>query len=114
MVDPAGQFVEVKTQNRYAKLDVFSIRLDKAPNLNKCMQVDRLVVVEYDHSDEIKIWECVNRNDFVDYDVATPGGFRRRMRGFRCAGMKLLTLHYNPALAAQMRGLSSSFEFRRK
>jgi hypothetical protein len=109
MTDPFGKFVEVKTQNRYAKLDVMTTG-KKTVNLRKCMQVDRLIFVEYGHGPKIKIWEVRDRNNYFDY-ATTKGIF---MRGWRCSGLKLLHELDMPKTAAQLRALSTSFEFKKK
>jgi hypothetical protein len=113
MVDPDGRNIEVKTQNRYAARDVFSIRRDKETNLNKCMTVDRLLVVEYDASPELKIWEVTDRNDFQDYTTRPYGRNPRGldMRGWNINSMNLLHKEFDDELARSMRELSSSATF---
>ena len=106
-----GETVEVKTQNRHPSKDLLTI---SAPNGNiglnnfaKCFHVDRLIFVEYDSSDTIKIWECNDRMNFETY-VTKQG---KAMVGFPIGKMKLLKAHLDPQLARQMRSLSSSSVF---
>lgn len=106
-----GRTIEVKTQNRHPTKQLLTI---SAPNGNiglsnfaKCFHVDHLIFVEYDSSDIIKVWECIDRMNFKTY--TTKNG--KAMVGFPIEDMKLLKEHTDPQLARQMRSLSSSSAF---
>ena len=104
MVDSNGKNVEVKTQARYSSKNLFTIRADKATNLNKCMTVDRLIFIEFDQSDTIGVFECVNRAKFVQYTTlnGTP------MLGWPIHSMLQLHSIKDKKLAEWMRALSTS------
>lgn len=109
-----GETYEIKTQNRYPLRQVFSIAApvdDKGlNNILKCFTVDHLIFVEYDHSDIIRAWECVDRST---YEIYRTRPFRefvngKTMIGFPICRMVLRYKESNPKLAQDMRGLSSS------
>lgn len=102
--DNNGQTVEVKTQMRYVQRDLFSIRADKATNLNKCMNADRLIFVEYGHGDVIRIYECTDRQKHTRYTMNNG----THMLGWNVSDMSLLYIIYDIDLAKRMRGLSRS------
>ncbi len=104
MVDSNGKNVEVKTQARYSSKNLFTIRADKATNLNKCMTVDRLIFIEFDQSDTIGIFECIDRSKFVQY--TTLNG--TRMLGWPIDTMLQLHSIKDKKLAEWMRALSTS------
>ena len=104
MVDSNGKNVEVKTQARYSSKNLFTIRADKATNLNKCMTVDRLIFIEFDQSDTIGVFECVDRSKFVQY--TTLNG--TRMLGWPIDTMLQLHSIKDKKLAEWMRALSTS------
>lgn len=90
MIFKDGKTVEVKTQVRYRLRSEFTVRPDQ---LNKCLNVDRLIFVEYDDTNDVKIYECVNRNDYLRYN--TNDG--RQMIGWKINEMELLhTVHSQP------------------
>ena len=103
-VDSNGKNVEVKTQARYASKNLFTIRADKATNLNKCMTVDRLIFIEFDQSDTIGVFECTDRAKFVQYTTANG----TRMLGWPIDGMLQLHSIKDTRLAEWMRSLSTS------
>ena len=55
MILPDGTFAEVKTQNRFKRINAFTVDADKSSNLNKCLTVDKLFFVEFDWSDKQRI-----------------------------------------------------------
>ena len=68
-VDANGKTVEIKTQARYAYKNMFTIRA-KMTNINKCLNVDRLIFIEFDNSDTIGVFECIDRSKFVKYTTS--------------------------------------------
>lgn len=68
-VDANGKTVEIKTQARYSYKNMFTIRA-KTTNLNKCMKVDRLIFIEFDNTDTIGVFECIDRSKFVKYTTS--------------------------------------------
>ena len=98
---------EVKTQTRYSKLNVFSIRATKEINRKKCMTVAELIFVEYDKGDTIKAWRVTDRNSTVSY--TTRSGLQ--MLGWPISRMQLLIEETDAELAAQMRALSTAAQF---
>jgi len=68
-VDANGKTVEIKTQARYSYKNMFTVRA-KSTNLNKCMNVDRLIFVEFDQTDTIGVFECIDRSKFVQYTTS--------------------------------------------
>jgi hypothetical protein len=68
-IDANGKTVEIKTQARYSYKNMFTIRAKKT-NLNKCMKVDRLIFIEFDQSDTIGVFECIDRSKFVQYTTS--------------------------------------------
>jgi hypothetical protein len=109
-----GKDIEVKTQNRHPTQDTFAVSSSKhLQNVLKCMVVDRLIFIEYGHTDEIKIWEVVDRKSYMIYTTRPttyyPQGLT--MVGFPISKMKLLHTYIDGHLANQMRDLSSSTQF---
>lgn len=96
---------EVKTQTRYAKLGVFSIRADKHVNVTKCRTVAELVFVEYDASDVIRAWRVTDRHSTISY--ITRSGLE--MLGWPIVKMQLLLKETDAELAAKMRSYSQTF-----
>jgi hypothetical protein len=103
--------VEVKTQVRYKQYGVFSIKLPNElglglNNLIKCLTVDRLIFVEYDETDFIKIYEMSmkNRKHHIIYTTAS----NKSMIGFRIDKMDLIDTIECSSLAEKMRKLSTS------
>lgn len=110
-----GKTIEVKTQNRYPQKNVFSFRapspgddsrtaLNGLNNVLKCMSVDRLIFVEYDNSDIIRAYECVDRKTYILYTTSKP----LNMIGFPIGKMQLLFEFEDASLAKEMRSLSQS------
>ena len=107
-----GKTVEVKTQNRHPSKDLLTIAAPVGMlglnNFAKCFHVDRLIFVEYDFSDTIRLWECTDRMKYETY-VTRQG---KAMVGFPISNMTLVASYDRPQLAKQMRGLSSSSVFK--
>lgn len=107
-----GKTVEVKTQNRHPTKSLLTIAAPVGSlglnNFAKCFHVDSLIFVEYDSSDTIRIWECVDRMKYETY--ITKAG--KAMIGFPIERMSLLASYNRPQLASQMRSLSSSSAFK--
>lgn len=104
-----GKTVEVKTQNRHPN-GSFTINAEHTTNMNKCLKVDRLIFVEYDQTDSIKIYECTDRQNYSM--VQTRPTFKEPMgRVMVCwpiSKMKQLATINDADLASQMRTLSGS------
>lgn len=109
LIDSQGKLIEVKTQNRHPSMGVFSIGADKQTNREKCMNVDRLIFVEYDSSPEIKVWECGPRQNFVRYRTNSM----KNMIGWLISEMTLIHTVNSLDLASKMRSLSQSEQFRK-
>jgi len=105
--DPSGRTVEVKTQNRH-KRGYFTVDITTGNmhQVNKCVSVDRLIFIEYDFTNDIKIWECNNR-DWKKIEVRY--GVRA---GWPIRDMTLLLTIGNEEMANQMRVLSQSVDFK--
>lgn len=112
---PDGTKVEVKTQNRHPTKHLLTLRASNdrkgLNNLLKCFTVDRLIFVEYDHSDVITLWECVNRKEYEIYTTSPAGGLIT-MVGFPIKNMSVLDTITDAKLASEMRSLSSSAQFK--
>jgi hypothetical protein len=104
MIDSNGKNIEVKTQNRYRSKNIFSINTKSTTNIKKCLTVDRLLFVEYDSTDIIKIYECIDKNS--GYYYITNSNIK--MFGWPINKMKLLHLYQNKTLAKKMRSLSNN------
>jgi hypothetical protein len=63
-IDFFGNTFEVKTQARMTKDNTLSVELKQS---EKCLNVDRLIFVEYDNTKFIKIWQCIDINNHVQY-----------------------------------------------
>lgn len=103
MIDSTGKNIEVKTQNRYKGKNLFSINTKSPTNIKKCLTVDRLLFVEYDETDIIKIYECVDKNSGYYYTTKS----NIEMFGWPINKMKLLHYYQNKNLAEKMRKLSN-------
>jgi len=113
MIDSHGRTVEVKTQNRFDRSrwrlpSLFTICIDHYNQLPKCLKVDRLIFVEYDSSDYVRVWECTDRLDFETY--TTKSG--KHMAGWSIQKMVLLHEVLNTELASTFRAVSNAAEFR--
>lgn len=107
LIFPDGTTVEVKTQNRHPR-GWFTIRSPYngkgLNNVIKCFTVDRLIFVEFDTTNEVKLWECTNRKKYDTF--TTRDG--REMIGFPINLMTLIHVEKNPDLARKMRSLTQS------
>lgn len=104
MVDKNGKFIEVKTQNRNTYNNYFSVNANKLINLHKCLTVDRLIFVEYDETDIIKVWECTqNKTSGLYYKTTNTIMF-----GWPINKMKLIHTVCDKELSADMRKHSRS------
>lgn len=108
MTQSDGTKVEVKTQNRHPN-GSFTVNAMHVTNLNKCLSVDRLIFVEYDSSDYIKVFECTDRK----YNLVNTKPTRYEPEGrimvcWPIHKMKKLAEIHNPELASEMRSLSNS------
>lgn len=101
--------VEVKTQNRHPN-GTFTINAMHVTNANKCMNVDRLIFVEYDAGDIIKVYECVDRKNYKVFNTKPtpkePEG--RLMIGWPINKMNLIKEIKDAPTAQKMRELSGS------
>jgi hypothetical protein len=114
MILPDGTEIEVKTQNRHPN-GTFTINLKHQTNFLKCMAVDRLIFVEYDSSDYIHIYECIDRPNYRSFSTQPtewdPEG--RNMIGWPIDRMKLLRWINNAELSTEMRRLSGAKRFKK-
>lgn len=106
MVLSNGEFAEVKTQNRHKWRHEFTVNLAHSNQLKKCVSVDRLFFVEYDDSDDIRVWECTNR----EYSTFTTKD-GREMAGWPIKYMTLFKTITEASLARRMRQLSQSKDY---
>jgi hypothetical protein len=102
--DENGSTYEVKTQVRHPFKGCFTINTAYMTNMQKCINVDHLIFVEYNNDDVIRIWECTNRE--FDEVFTTRDG--RNMAGWKINKMKLLKEIEDPAIASEMKSYSSS------
>ena len=111
---PNGETIEVKTQNRHPTKPLLTISAVNSgnglTNIIKCLTVDHLIFVEYDHSDIIKIWSMPWENRRYYQMYTTRQG--KQMIGFEISKMELIHQHQDKKLAEQMRSLSQSFVFK--
>ena len=108
MVELDGTNVEVKTQNRHPR-GFFTINVEHKTNMNKCLTVDRLIFVEYDSTNTIKIFECTDRSyEFIQTKPTLREPMGRIMAGFPISKMTLLKSIDDSNLASEMRSLSGS------
>ena len=105
IVNGTSTLVEIKTQNRHPA-GFFTVNTAYQNQLPKCLKVDRLIFVEYDESNEIKIWECHDRTYKI---ILTRAG--KRMAGWKISDMKLIHIENNLVLAEKMRKLSGAKQF---
>lgn len=112
-----GRNVEIKAQNRHPTKAVFAIRdayikngsIVGVDNIIKCFNVDRLIFVEYDYTNKIKLWECPQPRQYVRYITSK----QLAMIGFPISQMTLLAEHEDVSLANQFRSLSQSAVFKK-
>jgi hypothetical protein len=100
--DKDGKFVEIKTQSRHPH-GYFTVNTSYKNQLKKCLEVDKLVFIEYSLSDIIIVYECVDRSY---HTTTTSDG--RRMACWPIENMNIITKCENKKLAALMRNFSKS------
>jgi hypothetical protein len=98
--------VEVKTQNRDKYRNMFTVNIMHKNQVQKCVSVDRLFFVEYDTSENIKIWECLDRTYKI---FETRDG--RLMAGWDINKMKILADFRDEELTKEMKSFSQSRDF---
>ena len=101
-----GEFAEVKTQNRDKYRNMFTVNTMHSNQVEKCVAVKNLYFVEYDKSNCVKIWECVDRQYTI---FETNDG--RLMAGWPINKMNLIHQIDDKELADQMKSLSQSRDF---
>ncbi|MFW9601036.1 MAG: hypothetical protein ACMV1B_01815 [Prevotella sp.] len=99
-----GCSVEIKTQQRWRKRGAFTVQCSHTANLHKCMNVDRLIFIEYSTGPDILIWECTDRSSA--YAATTAKG--KTMICWPINRMRLLRTEYNPKLAELFRKFSNT------
>jgi hypothetical protein len=98
--------VEVKTQRRDIYRSMFTVNTMHKNQVEKCVSVDKLIFVEYDETDDIKIWECTDRK-YQIYRTSDD----RIMAGWPINKMQLLDTITDKELASKMRSFSQSRHF---
>ena len=102
-----GKSVEIKTQSRYVYSNAFTVPRSNTNQLRKCLDVDRLIFIEYSLSDTIIIHECINRRSVFSATMDDDGK-PRVMSCWPIDEMIILKKDYNPKLAELMRNFSKS------
>jgi hypothetical protein len=113
---PNGEDFEVKTQNRHPnwKMPYFSIDDIDNNNKSKCLNVENLYFVEYDSTNDIKIWHCTDPRDYITYETyATAYSPSLKKIGWDINKMILIHTEHDPILAEEMRSLSQAKQFKR-
>lgn len=100
--DEDGAEVEIKTQSRHP-YQCFTVNTSNKNQLRKCLDVDKLIFIEYSLSDTIIVYECVDRTYYV---TTTSDG--RRMACWPIEDMIVVTKCKNKKLANLMRNFSKS------
>ena len=111
MTTQSGVNIEVKTQNRHPN-GSFTINVMYKTNFDKCLNVDRLVFVEYDHTDVIKVFECTDRTyNIINTKPTQREPMGRMMACFPINKMVKLAEIKDANKASEMRSLSGGREF---
>ncbi len=97
-----GKSFEVKTQARMHYDHTLSCALSQS---KKCLNIDRLIFVEYDDTSYIKIWEVINKNNYVRY---TTNSGLRKMKWY-IKEMISLAVIYNVNVANTLRKYSNAY-----
>jgi len=105
LVDSNGKIVEVKTQVRFRKENAFTVDSSASNQLNKCMTVDRLIFVEFDRSDTIRIFEAP-RKEHRTYQTTTTS-YGKSMALFPINEMSIIATVRDSVLARKMQSLTS-------
>lgn len=95
--------IEIKTQSRHP-YGCFTLDTAQKNQLKKCLEVDKLIFIEYSLSDTIIVYECINRRGC--YTTMTEDN--RRMACWPIEDMVVITKCKNKKLAALMRNFSKS------
>lgn len=101
--DTDGTKVEIKTQSRHP-YGCFTLDTAQKNQLKKCLEVDKLIFIEYSLSDTIVVYECTDRRGC--YTTMTEDG--RRMACWPIEDLVIVTKYKNKKLAALMRNFSKS------
>ena len=105
-IDESGNRVEIKTQNRHPA-GYFTVNLANVNQLKKCVEVDRLLFLEYDNSDTLKVWECP-KNDKARRAKTIRTRDGRAMAGFPIDEMEMIEEMQDKELSRMFKQLSQS------
>lgn len=105
-MDEDGNQVEIKTQNRHPA-GYFTVNLANVNQLKKCVEVDRLLFLEYDNTDILKVWESP-KNDKARRAKTIRTRDGRAMGGFPIDEMKLIDEIEDIELSKMLKQLSQS------
>lgn len=105
-IDEDGNRVEIKTQNRHPA-GYFTVNLANVNQLKKCVEVDRLLFLEYDNTDILKVWESP-KNDKARRAKTIRTRDGRAMGGFPIDEMKLIDEIEDIDLSNMLKQLSQS------
>ena len=104
--DADGLNVEIKTQNRHPA-GFFTVNMKHTNQVTKCMEVDRLMFLEYDNSDTLKVWECPKTDDARRPKmIRTRDG--RAMAGWNIEKMDMVEEFEDAELVSMLKNLSQS------
>ena len=108
--DAFGRTYEVKTQALHPTLKLFSISFNNLTNKTKCSNVDHLIFIEYNETDFITVYECIDVESAIVYITKSTN---KKMIGFPKDKMKIISAAtFNPQLASKMRAASSDYRFK--
>ena len=104
--DADGLNVEIKTQNRHPA-GFFTVNMKHTNQVTKCMEVDRLMFLEYDNSDTLKVWECPKTDEARRPKmIRTRDG--RAMAGWNIDKMDMIEEFEDTELVSMLKNLSQS------
>ena len=104
--DADGLNVEIKTQNRHPA-GFFTVNMKHTNQVTKCMEVDRLMFLEYDNSDTLKVWECPKTDEARRPKmIRTRDG--RAMAGWNIEKMDMIEEFEDTELVSMLKNLSQS------
>ena len=104
--DADGLNVEIKTQNRHPA-GFFTVNMKHTNQVTKCMEVDRLMFLEYDNSDTLKVWECPKTDEARRPKmIRTRDG--RAMAGWNIEKMDMVEEFEDTELVSMLKNLSQS------
>jgi len=104
--DADGLNVEIKTQNRHPA-GFFTVNMKHTNQVTKCMEVDRLMFLEYDNSDTLKVWECPKTDEARRPKmIRTRDG--RAMAGWNIEKMDMVEEFEDAELVSMLKNLSQS------